>query len=107
MLASINAFHSALTVLGLVIYALGWGLNLFMLSLLTHAAFETLDAKHTARIYSAVGIVEMVGSLVGVPLLAETWAIGIRIGGIAFGLPFWLSAVMYMSVGIAVWKLRF
>jgi hypothetical protein len=64
-----------------------------MLSLLTSAAFESIDAVHTARIYSASGLVEAIGSLVGVPLATALWAAGIHVGGLALGLPFFVGSV--------------
>ena len=67
-----------------------------MLSLLTSAAFEAIDTVHTARIYSASGLVEAIGSLIGVPLITALWTAGINVGGLALGLPFlasWVSSV--------------
>ena len=88
-------------------YALGWGLGLFMLSLLTHASFKILDDMHTGRVYSAVGFVEAIGLAVGTPLLSYAWAAGIGIGGMGLGLPFFISGLMYLLVGVAVWGLQF
>jgi hypothetical protein len=92
---------------GFVVYDLGWGFNLFMLSVLTHVSFEILDEAHTGRIYSAVGFVETTGSLIGAPLLSSMWAVGINIGGWGLGLPFWVCGVLYSLVGIALWHLKF
>jgi len=78
-----------------------------MLSVLTHASFEILDEAHTGRIYSAVGFVETIGSLIGAPLLSATWAMGINIGGFALGLPFWVCGGLYTLVEISLLKLRF
>jgi hypothetical protein len=64
-----------------------------MLSLLTSAAFEAIDTAHTARIYSASGLVEAIGSLVGIPLFTALWTAGINAGGLALGLPFFVSSV--------------
>ncbi|KAI9818780.1 MAG: hypothetical protein M1827_007600 [Pycnora praestabilis] len=91
----------------LAIYSLGWGLSLFTLSLLTHASFETLDDRHTGRIYSAVGFVESFGSLIGVPLISAIWAGAINLGGIGLGLPYLVCAVIYFGVGYAIWSLNF
>jgi len=93
--------------LGLVFYSLGWGISVFNLSLLTHAAFEVLDEEHTGRIYSVMGLFETLGSLVGVPLMSGTWALGIKIGGFGLGLPFFICAGMYFAATTIVWCLRF
>ena len=70
---------------GLVVYALGWAVNLFMLSLLTHTSFEALDDKHIGWIYSAVGLVETLTQLAGAPLLCATWVADTNTGSIGLG----------------------
>jgi hypothetical protein len=90
-----------------VFYSLGWGISVFNLSLLTYAAFEILDEEHTGRIYSVMGLFETLGSLVGVPLMSGTWALGIKIGGFGLGLPFFICAGMYFAATVIICCLRF
>lgn len=54
-----------------------------------------------------MGFFETIGSLVGVPLMAGTWALGIKIGGFGLGLPFFICAGMYFVATIVVWCMRF
>jgi hypothetical protein len=93
--------------IGLVFYSLGWGIGVFSLSLLTHAAFQSLDEEHTGRIYSGMAIFETIGSLVGVPLISGTWALGIKIGGFGLGLPFFVCAGIYAFGTVVAWCLKF
>ncbi|KAL8896001.1 MAG: hypothetical protein Q9207_007920 [Kuettlingeria erythrocarpa] len=61
--------------------AIGLSSKIWLLILmLTHATFAVLDKEHTARIYSAMGVVENVGSLIGAPVLSGIWAAAINIG---------------------------
>jgi hypothetical protein len=54
-----------------------------------------------------MGFFETIGSLVGVPLMAGTWALGIKIGGFGLGLPFFICAGLYAAATIVTWFMRF
>lgn len=54
-----------------------------------------------------MGFFETIGSLVGVPLMAGTWALGIKIGGFGLGLPFFICAGLYLAAIIVTWFMRF
>jgi len=77
----------------MVFCALGTGLSLFLLSLLTSETFGTLDEQHTARVFSAVGLIETLGEMSGIPLLSSAWICGIKIGGMGLGFPFYVCSV--------------
>lgn len=79
----------------MVLYALGTGLSLFLLSLLTSETFGTLDEQHTARVFSAVGLIETLGEMSGIPLLSSAWICGIKVGGMGLGLPFYVCSVSH------------
>ena len=81
----------------LVIYTLGSGLGLFVLSILTTEIFKHLDEQHTAQLYSAIMLVETVGEVVGIPILSSTMVAGINIGGYGVGLPFYVCSVSTAS----------
>lgn len=93
-------------ILGLVVYALGWGFNLFIYSIIVHESLHELDEFHTGRIFSAVGLIESIGSVTGNPVLSGAWALGINIGGPGLGLPFWVCAGLYTLVGVVMWRLK-
>ncbi len=113
---SLLPHHSSLpnshNVKALGIYALGSGLGLFMLSLLTTKTFKHLDEQHTAQLYSAVVLVETVGEVVGIPILSSTMIAGISIGGYGVGLPFviepydLITYLLWARLGLWAWLAR-
>ena len=54
-----------------------------------------------------MGFFETIGSLVGVPLMAGTWALGIKIGGVGLGFPFFICAGLYFAATVVTWFMRF
>ena len=55
--------------------------------------FEAVDDKHTARVFSIVGILETAGELVGTAVLSGIWIGAVKLGGPALGFPFFASTV--------------
>ena len=64
-----------------------------MLSLITSETFNKLDEAHTAQVYTATGLVETAGEIIGVPILSAAFIGGIEIGGYGLGLPFFICTV--------------
>ncbi|KAI8675930.1 hypothetical protein NCS57_00495800 [Fusarium keratoplasticum] len=94
----------------LFVYALGSALPIFTLSLLKSPAIcppytgdATDPSNPESHIFSIVMLVKTVGSLLGAPLMAALWVRGIGIGGMAFGMPYFVSATCYM---IAIYVFR-
>lgn len=98
-----------LLVPSLFVYALGSALPIFTLSLLkspsiSSAAEETTGEGRDAaasgevetHIFSVVMLVKTLGSLIGAPLMAFLWVKGIGIGGVALGMPYFVSATCYL-----------
>jgi hypothetical protein len=103
-----------LLVPALLVYALGSALPVFTLSLLkspllsphlslagpvNHAAAASAET----HIFAIVMLVKTLGSLVGAPLMAGLWIRGITVGGVGFGLPYFVSAVCY-TIAIIVFS---
>ena len=76
-----------------MVYILGNGLGLFILSLLTPPEFGGTEEQNHAKTCSSVQLVEACGTLLSVPVPNATWAAGINIGGIGLGMSFYLCAV--------------
>lgn len=55
-------------------------------------------------LYAWLSVVDALGSLSAAPMLGYMLAAGIRIGGMALGLPFLFSSLMYAVSGISVWR---
>jgi acyl CoA:acetate/3-ketoacid CoA transferase alpha subunit len=59
-----------------------------------------------ALLYTLFGTAGAVGSLVAAPLLQGTLAIGIQVGGMLIGLPFFVIAAFYGLNTVFVWALK-
>lgn len=93
-----------LLVPSLLIYAFGSALPVFTLSLLKSPSISPpldhlpADSKSVeTHIFSIVMLVKTLGSLVGAPLMAVMWMQGIALGGMALGMPYFLSAASYVA----------
>ncbi|GME44491.1 MFS transporter [Neofusicoccum parvum] len=56
--------------------------------------------------YSVVMLVKTAGSLVGAPVMTFAWVRGIGLGGAALGLPYFLSAILYVCAGAVLCFLK-
>lgn len=93
------AAHMSLLIPSLLIYAVGSALPIFTLSLLKSPAIcpqSTDGSEAENHIFSLVMLVKTVGSLLGAPLMAILWVNGLQIGGLALGMPFFVSGMSYI-----------
>ncbi|KAH7220193.1 hypothetical protein BKA60DRAFT_596489 [Fusarium oxysporum] len=86
------------------VYALGSALPIFTLSLLKSPVISPPHISDSSdpepHIFSIVMLVKTVGSLLGAPLMAALWVRGLGIGGMALGMPFFVSQACY---AVAIW----
>ncbi|KAH7154197.1 hypothetical protein DER46DRAFT_612745 [Fusarium sp. MPI-SDFR-AT-0072] len=86
------------------VYALGSALPIFTLSLLKSPVISPPHSSDSSdpepHIFSIVMLVKTVGSLLGAPLMAALWVRGLGIGGVALGMPFFVSQACY---AVAIW----
>ncbi|KAF4498040.1 Zeaxanthin epoxidase, chloroplastic [Fusarium agapanthi] len=86
------------------VYALGSALPIFTLSLLKSPVISPPHSSDSSdpepHIFSIVMLVKTVGSLLGAPLMAALWVRGLGIGGMALGMPFFVSQACY---AVAIW----
>ncbi|KFY14721.1 hypothetical protein V492_02449 [Pseudogymnoascus sp. VKM F-4246] len=80
----------ALVLTALAMFSLGSGFMGLCRALLT----ELVPGDKVGSLYAAVGVVEILGSIIGGPGLAKLYGIGIKWGGLWRGGPFWLVAVV-------------
>ncbi|ROW09881.1 hypothetical protein VPNG_06294 [Cytospora leucostoma] len=100
-----------LLVPALLVYALGSALPIFTLSLLKSPSISSttpstpneVDGRTPpstgdveTHVFSVVMLVKTMGSLLGAPLMAVLWVKGIGLGGIALGLPYFVSGGCYV-----------
>jgi MFS family permease len=84
-----------LLIIAMVINTLGWGLTLFLRSLMT----SLVEGHHVARLNSFLGIFDTTGLMIGSPLLAVTFEKGVELGGWWVGLPFFGCAAVTGLIG--------
>lgn len=81
--------------LAMAMNSLGWGLTLFLRSLMT----SLVEEHHIARLNTLVGVVDTMGFMIGSPFLAWAFGKGLELGGWQTGLPFLICAG---SLGVVV-----
>lgn len=85
-----------LLVAAMVVNTFGWGLILFLRSLMT----SLVEPHHVARLNTFVGIFDTAGLIVGSPGLAWLFEKGVDLGGMWIGLPFLVCAGVVGLVGV-------
>lgn len=80
-----------------------FGLALLALGSATFSLIRSLmslyvDPKHRSRLFGLVGMVEILGQIYAQPMLAELFALGMRLGGAWIGLPYFGLAVLMAVV---------
>lgn len=101
-----------LLVPSLLLYAMGIALPMFTYSLLKSPSLmpdssgpET-SLVSEAQIFSIVMLVKTMGLLVGAPTMAALWVQGVKVGGWALGLPYFLSAAYYALAMLVVTRIK-
>ncbi|KAK8209501.1 hypothetical protein IWZ01DRAFT_520415 [Phyllosticta capitalensis] len=108
-LAIAAAPRVAWLVCALLLYALGSALPVFTMALVEATASTS---GGTARVYTVVMAVKTIGTLVGAPLMTAVWVVGINLNdggrgsGAGLGLPYYVSAVLYLCAMGVVWCLK-
>ncbi|OCK77466.1 MFS general substrate transporter [Lepidopterella palustris CBS 459.81] len=91
----------------LVIYALGSALPVFTMSLVKSPLIALQDTKTHTQDFSIVMLTKTLGSLLGAPLMTVAWVQGIKSGGVGLGLPYFISASLYVAAAVVILRLRF
>lgn len=73
-----------------------------MLSLAT----PYIEPGHTGLLYTAMTIGEAIGKLANEPLLAGSFDLGMRVGGLLLGLPFVATGVLLTITAVSVYAIR-
>ncbi|KAF2791103.1 hypothetical protein K505DRAFT_364116 [Melanomma pulvis-pyrius CBS 109.77] len=89
----------------LMIYALGSALPVFTMSLVKSPLIALADSD--IQDFSIVMLTKTLGSLVGAPLMTVLWMHAIKLGGIGLGLPYFVSASIYLLAAFVVARLNF
>lgn len=84
---------------GLVIMTLGTGYSSLMRSLVT----SIFERQHIARLYSAITVFEILGSMFSGPMLAGFFQWGMHLGGMWQGMPFFAAGLMALFTAVLAW----
>ncbi|KAF2819922.1 hypothetical protein CC86DRAFT_334107 [Ophiobolus disseminans] len=98
------AFEFWMLLAALMIYALGSALPVFTMSLVKSPLIAL--ASSDIQDFSIVMLTKTLGSLVGAPLMTVLWVHAIKLGGLGLGLPYFVSACIYLSAAFVVARLR-
>lgn len=94
----------------LLLYALGIALPMFTYSLLKSPSMALHRAGEAPRpgthLFSVVMLVRTVGTLLGAMLMPTLWVAGLKLGGMALGMPYGASAVCYAVAGVLIKRIR-
>ena len=93
------AGNGAAISMSLALYTLGLGLP----SAVQSFATAYVSPAQVSILYVALGMSNTLASLIAAPLLASSFSLGLKLGGAWIGLPFWVSALLYVAVGVCVW----
>jgi hypothetical protein len=85
-----------LLMVAMVVNTLGWGLTLFLRSLMT----SLVEGHHVARLNSLLGVFDTTGLMIGSPLLAIAFEKGMEMGGWWIGLPFLGCVAVTVVIGL-------
>lgn len=77
-------------IFGLVIMGLGSGFNSLTRSLMS----LYVDPEHRSRLFSLVGMMEVIGSVYAQPMLAGLFTLGMKLGGGWIGLPYYVLSIL-------------
>ncbi|KAI1459471.1 MFS general substrate transporter [Annulohypoxylon moriforme] len=92
----------AIFIIGLLLMALAASFNSLTRSLLT----LYVDPEHRSRLFSLVGMVEVVGSVYAQPFLATLFALGMRLGRGWIGLPYYGVSMLVAVTGSLLYFVR-
>ncbi|KNG47266.1 major facilitator superfamily transporter [Stemphylium lycopersici] len=98
------AFKFWMLLTALIIYALGSALPVFTMSLVKSSLIALPHSD--VQDFSIVMLTKTLGSLVGAPLMTVLWVQAIKFGGIGVGLPYFVSACIYLVAAFVIARLK-
>ena len=87
-----------LLIAGQIIFALGYAFGITARILVT----SLVEQKHLGIVYAGISAMTYCGIFVGGPLLASSFSWGMQLGGVWSGLPFLISAGLFMLATVAI-----
>ncbi|ORY57232.1 major facilitator superfamily transporter [Pseudomassariella vexata] len=91
-----------LFVFGLIVLAVGSAYNSLTRSLMT----LYIDPEHRSRLFSVVGMIEVVGAFYSRPMLAGLFSLGMKLGGGWIGMPYYALAIFCATMVVILLFVR-
>ncbi|EFQ99582.1 hypothetical protein MGYG_02594 [Nannizzia gypsea CBS 118893] len=82
-----------LLILSLLLFTFSFG---FHPAIKSYAA-SLVSPNDVATLYASFAVISIIGELAASPLIAATFSMGLNIGGMAIGLPFFVAAVLFLA----------
>ena len=92
----------SIVAVGMALTACGSGSG----SIMRSVAASMIDNRHVARLHAAISLVDTFGTLISGPLLAESFAFGLRMGHSWTSLPFVIATVLTFFGASIVWLIK-
>jgi hypothetical protein len=86
----------------MIIQCLGSGFVFLTRSLIT----TLVQRDETARLFTAIEIIQSLGNVVASLSITTVFQIGLRLGGFWIGLAWMMTSTLFCLVGIAIWSFR-
>ncbi|KAJ5129927.1 Major facilitator superfamily domain general substrate transporter [Penicillium bovifimosum] len=86
----------------MIVQCLGSGFVFLTRSLIT----TLVKRDETARLFTAIEIIQSVGNVVASLSITTVFQIGLRLGGFWIGLAWMLTSTLFCLVGISIWSFR-
>jgi MFS-type transporter involved in bile tolerance (Atg22 family) len=94
--------HQSSCFLALIIGSLGTGYYSAIRSFVT----SLVEKDEVGLLYTVIGMIDSIGTLIATPLVTVAFAFGVRRGGLLMGLPFFIVGGLYLFSGIMTWRLE-
>ena len=91
----------AYVVSALIVSSLGTGYYSAIRSFVT----SLVEKDEIGLLYSVIGMIDSVGTLVATPLVTIAFSFGVRRGGLLMGLPFFVVGALFAICGVVTWSL--
>jgi hypothetical protein len=86
------SFHPAIAEAGIGIMSLGAGFSPFVRSI----ASSLVDPRHLGTLYTLMVVMATVGVIISGPIIAVSFDLGLRLGGLWSGLPYLINSGLFL-----------
>lgn len=89
-------------IISLILQSSGFGFLFVTRSLIT----TFIRQEETAKLFTVIEILQSVGAVIASLIITNVFRVGIDIGGVWIGLAWFVTSLLFVMVGVAVWVVR-